>query len=75
MIVVTRLLPTIPVMTPKGAGRAHFFIYISEDHHNHWKVEIDETGEFWEFDNTEVRARPNRTMRTGTARPAPVTPE
>ena len=52
---IIQLSPTIPLDTPKGSGLAHFFIWLSEEHHGIWKVCMDETGEWWDFENPDVR--------------------
>lgn len=57
-----QLEPPIPLVTPKGAGRAVVLIDRSEDHDLEWVCFIDETGECWTFKNQEVRQVENRTM-------------
>ena len=59
-----RLDPSIPMMTPKGKGRAIIVWDPGEDQHLQWTVAIDATGELWTFQNPEVRVRANRTLRT-----------
>ena len=55
MVIVTQLSPSIPLDTPKGPGLALFYIWLSEEHHGLWVVCIDSTGEFWTYENPQVR--------------------
>ncbi len=64
-----QLNPTVPVVTPKGKGFAHFLIDYGQEHHLLWVVFLDESGECWTFPNPEVRIQPNPTMGT---RPLPL---
>jgi len=59
---ILQLDPLIPLDTPKGKGWAHLIIDRSQEHHLEWVVFIDETGECWTFQNTEVRIQHNFTM-------------
>lgn len=56
---ILQLDPPIPLETPKGKGWAHFLIDYSQEHHLHWVVFIDETGECWTVPNPEVRIQSN----------------
>lgn len=56
---ILQLDPPIPLITPKGKGWAHFLIDYSQEHHLHWVVFIDETGECWTVPNPEVRIQSN----------------
>lgn len=59
---ILQLNPTIPVMTPKGAGQAILIIDYSSEHNLIWTVIIDATGEIWSFQNPHVRGQKNITM-------------
>lgn len=59
---ITRLDPTIPLSTPKGNGLAHFYIWLGEEHHALWVVCQDATGEWWTWENPEVRGTKNITF-------------
>ena len=59
---ITQLNPTIPLVTPKGNGFAHFVIDYGQEHHLIWVVFIDDTRECWSFQNPDVRLDFNRTM-------------
>ena len=59
---ITQLNPTIPLITPKGNGYAHFVIDYSQEHNLIWVVFIDKTGECWSFQNKEVRIQQNNTF-------------
>lgn len=59
---ILQLNPSIPLHTPKGKGKAILLIDYSEEHHLLWTVIIDDTGEIWTFQNTEVRAQSNISM-------------
>jgi hypothetical protein len=56
---LTQLQPTIPLLTPKGKGFAHFVIDYSQEHDLLWVVFLDETGECWTFSNADIRLQPN----------------
>lgn len=60
---ITQLNPPIPLSTPKGNGTAWLVIDYGTEHNLMWTVAIDETGEIWTFQNPEVRALKNITMR------------
>ena len=57
-----QLDPTIPMMTPKGAGYALFVVDYSQEHHLMWVVALDDGGEIWMFENPEVRVQSNFTL-------------
>lgn len=59
---ILQLNPTIPVDTPKGPGWAHFIFEHGDEHHIQWHVAIDATGEWWTFNNPDVRIQHNLTM-------------
>lgn len=59
---IIQLNPPIPLSTPKGKGLCHFLIDYGIESHLYWVVFIDETGECWTFDNTQIRAQKNITM-------------
>jgi hypothetical protein len=59
---IIQLDPTIPLVTPKGTGYAHFLIDFGQEHHLQWVVFIDDTGECWTFENPQVRIQKNFTM-------------
>jgi hypothetical protein len=61
-----QLNPTVPVVTPKGKGFAHFLIDYGQEHHLLWVVFLDNNGECWTFANPEVRVQANPTMMTQT---------
>ena len=56
-----RLDPPIPIVTPKGKALAHVLIDYGVEHHVMWLCFIDETGECWTYDNTQIRAQENVT--------------
>lgn len=58
---VTELNKTIPMITPKGPGRAFAMIDYSEEHNLIWVVAHD-NGEIWSFQNHLVRLQSNITM-------------
>lgn len=70
---ILQLSPTIPLETPKGKGWAHFIFEHGDEHHIQWFVAIDETGEWWVFQNPDVRIQQNWTMgrRNPTTLPTP----
>ena len=61
-----QLNPSVPVLTPKGKGRAIVLIDYGEDHHLMWVCAIDDTGEIWTYRNPEVRVHANTTLGTKT---------
>jgi hypothetical protein len=74
---ILQLKPPIPVVTPKGDGYAHVLIDYGAEFNLLWVVFLDDSGECWTYDNSQVRAQKNVTMgRTfvsmhKTAPPAP----
>lgn len=64
---IIQLNPTIPLLTPKGPGFAHFLIDPGQEHHLIWVVFIDKTNECWSFQNPEIRIQNNITMGRKTA--------
>lgn len=59
---ILQLAPTIPLLTPKGAGLAHFLIDYGEEHDLLWVCFLDENGECWAFPNPQIRAFTNPSM-------------
>ena len=57
-----QLEPSIPLITPKGAGRAVVLIDYGIEEHLLWVCFIDDTGECWTFQNRDIKAQPNLTM-------------
>jgi hypothetical protein len=57
-----QLDPTIPMMTPKGSGYALLVVDYSQEHHLMWVVVLDDGGEIWMFENSEVRVQSNFTL-------------
>ena len=57
-----QLDPPLPLMTPKGAGLAHFLIDYGAELHLMWTVFIDATGECWTFPNPQIRIQNNVTL-------------
>jgi len=57
-----QLDPSIPVITPKGDGYAHILIDYGAEFNLLWVVFLDDSGECWTFDNTQIRAQKNVTM-------------
>lgn len=56
-----QLNPSIPLTTPKGDGMANIVIDFGAEHHIQWVVFIDSTGEYWTFDNPDIRLQDNLT--------------
>ena len=67
--VVTRLNPTIELMTPLGIADAEFLIECGDEAHMQWVCWIRSTGECWTFVNPEVRKNLNMTMQRDTISP------
>lgn len=57
-----QLNPPIPLLTPKGAGLAHFLVDYGPEFDLHWTVFLDDSGECWTFANREIRAQKNITL-------------
>jgi len=53
----------LPVLTPKGKARAHWWIEYGREEHISWVCFIDETGECWTFENPHIRIQPNESFR------------
>jgi hypothetical protein len=49
-------------MTPKGRGVAHFLIDYGMENDLMWVVFQDDTGECWTWENSQIRARVNKTI-------------
>lgn len=67
--IVTRLNPTIELMTPLGLADAEFMIECGDEAHVQWMCWIRKTGECWTFVNPEVRKSLNMTMMRDTISP------
>ncbi len=57
-----QLNPPIPVITPRGEGYAHVLIDYGAEFNLLWVVFLDDSGECWTYDNTQIRAQKNITM-------------
>jgi hypothetical protein len=67
--------PPIPVITPKGDGYAHLLIDYGPEYNLLWVCFLDDSGECWTYDNTQIRAQKNITMgRTFVSRHQPKAP-
>lgn len=53
--------PPMPVDTPRGPGRCYIWENPGLPEHLLWHCWIDATGEFWSFENRDVRAQKNVT--------------
>ena len=56
-----QLNPPLPVVTPLGPGLAHVLLDYGIEHNLMWVVFLDDTGECWTFDNSDIRAEKNLT--------------
>jgi hypothetical protein len=56
---IIQLNPTLPLETPRGKGFAHFVIDYSQEHDLLWVVFLDDSGECWTFQNSEIRIQKN----------------
>jgi hypothetical protein len=59
---ILQLNPAIPVVTPKGDGYAHALIDYGAEFNLLWVVFLDDSGECWTYDNSQIRAQKNVTM-------------
>ena len=59
---ILQLDPPIPLDTSRGKGLAHFLVDYGSEHHWLWVVFMDDTGECWTFENTQIRAQHNPTF-------------
>ena len=59
---ILQLNPAIPVVTPKGDGYAHILIDYGAEFNLLWVVFLDDSGECWTYDNSQIRAQKNVTM-------------
>ncbi|MEA2921468.1 MAG: hypothetical protein QOF07_1431 [Bradyrhizobium sp.] len=67
-----QLNPPIPVITPKGDGYAHLLIDYGPEYNLLWVCFLDDSGECWTYDNTQIRAQKNVTLgRTFVSRHQP----
>jgi hypothetical protein len=60
---LTQLIPTVPLITPKGTGLAILVKDDGPEHHLIWVVIQDDTGEIWSWENPDVRATRNTTYQ------------
>lgn len=60
---ITQVNPPIPIITPKGKGICHFVIDYGPESHIIWHAFIDSTGEPWWFENDEIKAQKNITLK------------
>ena len=56
---IIQLNPTLPLETPRGKGFAHFVIDYFQEHDLLWVVFLDDSGECWTFQNSEIRIQKN----------------
>jgi hypothetical protein len=69
---ILQLDPPIPVITPKGEGYAQLLIDYGPEYNLLWVCFLDDSGECWTYDNTQIRAQKNVTMgRTFVSRHQP----
>ena len=59
---IIQLEPTLPLITPKGSGYAHFLIEHGDENHLQWVCFQDDTGECWTWENVDIKIQPNITM-------------
>jgi hypothetical protein len=59
---IQQLDPPLPMVTPKGAGLAHFVIDYNIEHNLMFVVFLDDNGECWTFDTRNVRMAKNITL-------------
>lgn len=59
---ILQLNPQIPMSCPKGEGFAIAMIDYSQEHDILFVIAINDTGEIWTFNNSEVRAVKNITI-------------
>ena len=57
-----QLDPSFPVVTPKGEGYAYILIDYGPEYNLLWVCFLDDSGECWTYDNTQIRAQKNVTM-------------
>lgn len=57
-----QLAPPMPVITPKGDAYAHVLIDYGPEFNLLWVCFLDDSGECWTFDNSQIRAQKNVTM-------------
>ena len=59
---ITRIEPPIPVTTPKGKAMAIAWLDYGMENDLVWMCVQDDTGEFWQYENADVRARTHLTI-------------
>lgn len=57
-----QLEPSLPLVTPKGKGRAVVLIDYGVEENLLWVVFLNDNGECWTFQNKDVRLEPNFTI-------------
>src|SRR5262245_43262143 len=62
-LMISQIEPPLPLRTTRGGGLALFLIDYGLEHNLVWVVMLDESGELWCLDNTEVRGYANATFR------------
>jgi hypothetical protein len=60
---IIQLNPPLPLDTPKGSALAHFLTDLGPENNIQWVCFQDETGECWTWQNSDVRAQKNITMK------------
>lgn len=60
---VTQLNPPIPLTTPRGDMIAHFLIDNGMEDYYYFFGAMQDSGEWWCYDNSQVRAWVNHTLR------------
>ena len=60
---MTRVVPPLPLLTPKGKAMAHFVIDYGYEHDLMWVCFQDDSGECWTWRNDAVRMGDNLTAR------------
>lgn len=59
---ITRIEPPIPVNTPKGKATAIAWVDYGSENDLIWMCFQDDTGECWQWENADIRARTNLTI-------------
>jgi hypothetical protein len=59
---ITRIEPPIPVNTPKGKAMAIAWLDYGMENDLVWMCIQDNTGECWQWENAQIRARHNLTL-------------
>lgn len=69
---ILQLREPIWLTTPRGIGLAHFVIDRGIEADLEWVTFIQETGECWTFQNSQIRACQNETIGRSLASPTPL---